>query len=147
MKCQVIGRTNVWHLGEQKFGGYLLQPTRKLRSRNKYLEDILENQLNLQNFVFCKMFGNQENKCPAFGRTNVRCLGEQKFGGNLPQPTRKLRSRKKYFQDILEDQLNLQKFYFFRLRFPFKSEDTCDKCCKVDNYIYLVNPEAGQLNP
>ena len=41
------------------------------------------------------------------GRQNVWRLGEQKFGGNLPQPTRKLRSRKKYLQDILEDQLNL----------------------------------------
>ena len=34
-------------------------------------------------------------KCLVNGRQNVRSLGEQKFGGNLPQPTRKLRSRKK----------------------------------------------------
>ena len=58
-------------------------------------------------------------KCQVIGRTNVRRLGEQKFGGNLPQLTRKLRSKKKYFQDILENQLNLQKFNFFHLRVPF----------------------------
>ena len=30
-------------------------------------------------------------------------LGDQKFGENLPQPTRKLRTRKKHFQGILEN--------------------------------------------
>ena len=60
-----------------------------------------------------EMFGKWETKCLA--------LGEQKFGGNLPQPTRKHRSRKKYLQDILENQLNLEKFYFFHLWVPFKS--------------------------
>ena len=45
---------------------------------------------------------------PIFVRsTNVRSWGEQKFVGNLPQPTWKFRSRKKYLQDILENQLNL----------------------------------------
>ena len=29
------------------------------------------------------------------------------------------RSKNKYFQDILDNQLNLQKFYFFHLRLPF----------------------------
>ena len=45
------------------------------------------------------MFGKWE--------TNVRRLGEPKFVGNIPQPPRKLGSRKKYVQDILENQLNL----------------------------------------
>ena len=36
-------------------------------------------------------------KCSVNGRQNVRHLGEQKFGGNLPQLTRKLRSTKKIF--------------------------------------------------
>ena len=62
---------------------------------------------------------NWEMKCQVNGRQNIWHLGEQKFGGNLPQLTRNLRSRKKYLQDILEKQLNLQKFYFFGLRVPF----------------------------
>ena len=58
-------------------------------------------------------------KCQEIGRTNVRRFGEEKFGGNVPQPTRKRRLRKKCLDDILEDQLNLQKFYFFRPWVPF----------------------------
>ena len=44
MECSVIGRQNVWQLGEQKFGGNLPQPTRKLRSRTFVL-------LNAEHFV------------------------------------------------------------------------------------------------
>ena len=35
------------------------------------------------------------------GKWETKSFGEQKFGGNLPQPTRKLRSRKTNLPDIL----------------------------------------------
>ena len=68
-----------------------------------------------------EMLGNWENKCLAFRRTNVRRLEEQKFGGNIPQPTRKLRSRTKYLEDILENPLNLYKLIIFRFQVPFNA--------------------------
>ena len=51
--------------------------------------------------------------------TKFRHFGDQTFGGNLKPPTRKLRSRKIYLTDILENKLNLRNFFFsFRLPCP-----------------------------
>ena len=79
--------------------------------RKKNFNPSQSNQVTAFPPIFVKELENKcsewEMKCSVNGRQNVRRLGEQKFGGNLPQPTRKLRSRKNYLQDILEDQLNL----------------------------------------
>ena len=77
-----------------------------------------------------------EIKCQVNGTQNVRRLGEQKFGGNIPQLTRKLRSRNEYLQNILENQLNIQNFNFFHLRVPFKYCTSCRQLLGIKYFCY-----------